>query len=179
MKLRPFLPAAAVISALAATTAAYHLAAPAADPPPPPRPDADGRPADPVAEAMLVRSVARGLVAREVIAGRTTVPEAAALFGWLDARSPWTKAAADGRIAADAGLSDSGGYTDAEMHGVRVVAAATAVAGSLPCLPPGGVEWARGEFLAARRAGSSPGCRRCPRTGASGCWRRPGPRPGR
>jgi hypothetical protein len=152
VKLRPLLPAVAGLVALVATTAAYRLAL-RTDPPPPPRADADGCPVDPVIEARFIRSVARELVAQEVIAGRWSVPEAAAVFGWLDARPPRTVAAFPDQIAALAGLSDTGGYTDAELQGVRVVALAALMARSDSPSPPGSVERVRREFLAARARG--------------------------
>jgi hypothetical protein len=133
-------------------TAAYHLV-PQTGPLAPPQPDADRGPDDPGFEALLARSVARELVAREVIAGRTTVPEAAALFAWLDAQPPRTMAAWPGQLTVQAGLPDPGGYTEAEMKGVRVVAQVAAAARCPVPSPPGCVERVRAEFHAARARG--------------------------
>jgi hypothetical protein len=152
VKLHSFLPALVVASVLTAMTAAYHLV-PRTGPLAPPQPDVDRDPGDSGFEALFVRSVARELVAREVLAGRTTVPEAAALFAWLDARPPRTKAAWPGQLSVQAGLPDPGGYTEAEMHGVRVVAEVAAAARSPVPSPPGCVERVRAEFLATRARG--------------------------
>jgi hypothetical protein len=153
VKLHSFLPALVVASVLTATTAAYHLV-PHTAPLAPPQPDADRGPDDRAFEALFARSVARDLVAREVIAGRTTVPEAAALFAWLDARPPRTKAAWPGQLTEQAGLPDPGGYTGAEMYGVRVVSEVGVSARSDATLPPGCVDRARREFLATRARGA-------------------------
>ena len=174
MTLRPFLPAVAVVSALAVMTSAYQLTL-HADPPPQPQPDAE-RIADELAvEALFVRLAARNLVAREVIAGRTTVPEAAALFAWIDALPPRPSGREARQLAGQAGLPDSGGYTEAELLGVRVVMF-VGVAARHDAYPPGCMERARAEFLAARRGGVHPAARGPRRTGARGCWSRPGPR---
>ena len=174
MTLRPLLPAAVALSALALTTAVYRLA-PHPELPPPPLPEPGREPAESAIEALIVRSVARQLVARDVIAGRTTVPEAAALYRWLDAQPPRTKAPWGDQILAQAGWYDVGGFTDDEMQGVRVVAQVSILTRCGADLPPGCVERVRCEFLAARCAGSSPRRPRSPRTGARSCWGRPGP----
>ena len=177
MNPRSLLPAVAGFVALAATSAAYRLASPD-EPVPQHQPDAGYHlAADPAAEAYRVRSAARNLVAREVIAGRTTVPEAAAVFGWLDARPPRHVDPTPADTASLAGLPDPGGYTAAEMLGVRVVAfvATRDVCASRPVC----MERVRAEFLAARREGSLPDYPRPPRSGACSCWRGPGPRPRR
>jgi hypothetical protein len=151
VKFRTLLPATAAVAALTATTAMYRLATDA-DPPPPPRSDADRCPADPAIEVLFVRSVARDLVAQEVIAGRMTVPEAVAMFAWLDAHPPWYPAAPPGQMAVLAGLSDPGDYTEAELLGLRLVAHAEVAARSASA-PVGCAERVRGEFLAVRAQG--------------------------
>ena len=123
-----------------------------------------------------MRSAARSLVAREVIAGRATVPEAAALIGWIDALPPQRPAIQTGQVAAMAGLPDSGGYTAAELLGVRVVMHVGVAERNDAVGPPGSVGRARAAFLAARRGGVHPTPGGRPQTDASGCWNWPGPR---
>jgi hypothetical protein len=152
VKLRTLFPATAAVAALTATTAMYRVATDA-DPPPRPRPDVEWYPADPAVEVLFVRSLARDLVAGEVIAGRTSVPEAAAVFAWLDALPPRCPAAAPDRIAVLAGLSDPGGYTQAELLGLRVVAQVEVMVRPAS-VTLGCAERVRGEFLAARAQGT-------------------------
>ena len=63
--------------------------------PRPTPPDADGAVDDlgpaPAVRHVVVRAAARDLVARELIAGRMTLPDAAARFGWLNALPPATR----------------------------------------------------------------------------------------
>jgi hypothetical protein len=110
-------------------------------------------PADPAVAAFVFRSAAKGEIVREVIAGRRSLPEAAALFGWLDAISPRTVAIPPHELAARAGLADEN-YTADELLAVQVVARVAIVAREdSPAQAAELTARVRGEFLAAREAG--------------------------
>jgi hypothetical protein len=154
MQFRPLLPTAAIVTALAATSAVYRLA-PHSDLPHYNQRDADLNlvsPPDPAAEAHCVRSMARDLAVREVIAGRASVTEAAALFGWLDGLPPRQWATSHDQLAVLASLPDAAGYTEAELLGARVVALVEVVSCD-DAAQPGCVERVRREFFSARAEG--------------------------
>jgi hypothetical protein len=75
---------------------------------------------DPAARQLVVRAVARDLVARELIAGRMTLPAAAARFGWLNALSPTTQPHPAGHLAALAGLPAGEEYGEGEALALQV-----------------------------------------------------------
>jgi len=77
---------------------------------------------DPAIRHAVVRTVAKDMVAREVIAGRLPLPDAAARFGWLQALPP----AADPDLAPEflaelVGLPADERYGAGEVLALRVV----------------------------------------------------------
>src|SRR5687768_12603354 len=75
---------------------------------PPPAPNDGGAPldADPAIAQVDLRSRTRDLVVREMTAGRMTLPEAAAAFGWLDRLTPPIPTPLPCQAALTAGLPD-------------------------------------------------------------------------
>ena len=80
------IPIASVIVCVVAMMSAALFCSPRPAPPDPVR-TADYLDADPASRHVLIRSYAKDVVAREVIAARMALPDAAARFGWLNARS--------------------------------------------------------------------------------------------
>jgi hypothetical protein len=77
---------------------------------------------DPAARHAVVRATAKDLVAREFIAGRMALPDAAAWFGWLNALPPTTRTLPPEHLAALAGLPAGETYGEGEALGLQVVA---------------------------------------------------------
>jgi hypothetical protein len=77
---------------------------------------------DPAVRNRLVRAAARDLVARELIAGRITLPDAAARFGWLNALPPKAQTRPPEVLAALAGLPAGEEYGEGEVLALQVVA---------------------------------------------------------
>ncbi|HKB03010.1 MAG TPA: hypothetical protein VKD90_12370 [Gemmataceae bacterium] len=90
--------------------------------PPNPHAAVDHLDADPVVRHRLVRAAARDVVARELIAGRMTLPDAAARFGWLNALPPTTQTRPPEVLAALAGLPAGEKYGEGEALALQVVA---------------------------------------------------------
>jgi hypothetical protein len=138
--------AAAAVSALGMTCAALFC-------PPGPRPPADPTVCyfepDPAIARLDARSAAREWVAREVAAGRMTLPEAAARFAWLDGLPPRAILPTPEEMAVKAGLPAGGRYTEKERSALQVVAWIAERAGDLDRA----AEAARSLFLAERAAG--------------------------
>ena len=111
------------LAAGAACAAAYILAVPGPRPTTPPAAAAD-RPAG--SEGVLARSLAKHFVATEVTRGRLTVPEAAAVFGWLNRRPPPADPAEV--IGRQSGLSDAARRCEAEVLCAQVMAYRAAAA---------------------------------------------------
>jgi hypothetical protein len=126
-----------------------------------PRPEPPGAAApaellspDPAAAQAIARSAAKEAIAREVIAGRMTLPEAADRFGRLNAMPPPAPVRVPNLLAADAGLADSGGYTGAELPALQVVAWVAIVAREdCPDRAEEVAARARDQFRADRAAG--------------------------
>ena len=104
------------LAAAAACAATLTFAFPG--PRPTTRPAAADRPAD--SEAVLARSLAKHCVATEVTRGRLTVPEAAAVFGWLNRRPPPADPAEV--IGRQFSLSDAARRCEAEVLCAQVMA---------------------------------------------------------
>ena len=77
-------------------------------------------PADPSAADLAARSAAKDGVTREVLAGRMTLPEAAARFARLNALPPRSIIPRPDILAMTAGLPDPGDCTEAEWAAVQV-----------------------------------------------------------
>src|SRR5262245_65862450 len=90
----------------------------------PPRPDAaiDHLDPDPAVRQNLVRAAARDVVARELIAGRIALPDAAAWFGWLNDLPPKAQTRSPEVLAALAGLPADEKYGEGEAIALQVVA---------------------------------------------------------
>jgi hypothetical protein len=90
----------------------------------PPNPDAaiDHLDPDPAVRHGDVRAAAKDLVARELIAGRMSLPEAAARFGWLNALPPKAQTRPPEVLAALAGLPAGEKYGEGEALALQVVA---------------------------------------------------------
>jgi hypothetical protein len=82
----------------------------------------DHQDAAPAVRCVLVRSSARDLVAKEVIAGRMVLPDAAARFGWLNALPPPAPPAPTELLAVRVGLPGDEWYTEGERLALQVVA---------------------------------------------------------
>ncbi|HJZ93219.1 MAG TPA: hypothetical protein VKE40_20250 [Gemmataceae bacterium] len=78
--------------------------------------------ADPAVRHNLVRVAAKDLVARELIAGRMALPEAAARFGWLNALPPKAQTRPPEVLAALAGLPEGEKHEEGEALALQVVA---------------------------------------------------------
>ena len=77
---------------------------------------------DPAVRHALVRAAARDVVARELVAGRMALPEAAARFGWLNALPPAARTRPSEHLAALAGLPADEKYEEGEALALQVVA---------------------------------------------------------
>src|SRR5689334_3154871 len=90
-----------------------------------PHPDPPGvgefEPPDPAFAAVAVRSVAKDLVVREVIAGRMALPEAAAQFAWLNELPPPARVFPPDVPASQAWLPERGEFTGTELLAAQVV----------------------------------------------------------
>jgi hypothetical protein len=145
---RGILSAAAAVAAVAGVYAVVKTF-----PAPAPPEAARAGPSDPEHTGALVRLAAKNLVAREVIAGRTTLPEATALFEWLNGLYPPAPARTPFPWAKPAGLPD-GDYTAAEAAAAEVVQWVAAVARrEYPDREGEVAADAVAEFLAARSGG--------------------------
>jgi hypothetical protein len=77
---------------------------------------------DPAVRQVVVRTVAKDLVAQEVIAGRMALPDAAARFGWLQALPPATDSAYPPELlAALVGLPAGEQFSEGEVLALQVV----------------------------------------------------------
>ena len=116
------IPIASVIVCVVAMMCAALFCSPR---PTPPDPDgaADYLDPDPASRHVLVRSYAKDVVAREVIAGRMALPDAAARFGWLNALPPAAAPTLPPELlAALVGLPAGERYGEGEVLALQVVA---------------------------------------------------------
>jgi hypothetical protein len=90
--------------------------------PPNPHVALDHLDADPEVRHALVRAAAKDLVARELIAGRMALPDAAARFGWLNALPPKAQTRPPEVLAVLAGLPAGEKYGEGEALALQVVA---------------------------------------------------------
>src|SRR5262245_23437600 len=92
----------------------------------PPSPEPDGAleylEPGPAVRHAVVRATARDLVARELIAGRLALPDAAARFGWLNVLPPPAQTRPPEQLAALAGLPAGEQYGEGEALALQVVA---------------------------------------------------------
>lgn len=102
-----------------------------------------------------VRAAGRRVVAREVAAGRLSLAEAAARFGWLDAAAPpGDHRATAEELATRLGLADGRPYGDGDRLCLQVLLYVDPIARSeCPDRADELTDRLRGEFLAARKAG--------------------------
>jgi hypothetical protein len=77
---------------------------------------------DPAVRQHVVRTAARDRVARELVAGRLSLPDAAARFGWLNALPLTSRTHPRGHLAALAGLPADEEYEEGEVLALQVVA---------------------------------------------------------
>lgn len=82
----------------------------------------DGPDPHPAVRHVIVRVVAKDLVVRELIAGRLSLPDAAARFGWLNSLPPAALPRPSQHLAALAGLPTGVQYVEGEALALQVVA---------------------------------------------------------
>jgi hypothetical protein len=112
---------ASVIVCVAAMMCAVLFCSPRTAPPSPNK-VGEYRVPDPAIRYVVVRSVARDIVAREVILGRLALPDAAARFAWLQALPPaGDPDLAPEFLAALVGLPTDERYGAGEVLALRVV----------------------------------------------------------
>src|SRR5438874_6083753 len=155
MAARPKLfPAPAVLLPVAVAAAVAVCAAHPDDPrPDPPGAESPGKylPPDPVSVRLATRSAARDRVAREVIAGRITLPEVAAAFAWFDRLPPEATHPSARVLERWVGLPVGDPYTESELSALAVVVwVVTLVEYEHPDGTGELIARARGQFLADR-----------------------------
>jgi hypothetical protein len=118
--------------------------------------DADeGMAPDPAVAQANLKSRARDLVAREVAAGRMTLPDAAAAFDWFDHLPPLSPAPLPWQASVGAGVPPDPGYTQTEILALRVVTRVDVLERTqYPAVPAGSAEAARGQSRRARAGGA-------------------------
>jgi hypothetical protein len=146
-------------ASLAALAAALSFAAAQFSPQPVGgRPNADSpalaQPVGPHFAVVAARSAAKEKVTREFLAGRMTLPEAAARFARLNAAPPRAVAQPSDDLARQAGLPDAGDVTEAERAALQVITWAEVVARrESPSRAREVTEGLRRQFLGDRAAG--------------------------
>jgi hypothetical protein len=112
--------ASAAVCVVAMTCAA--LITPSRPSPPDPDRAADHLVPDPAVRRAAVRTYARDVIAREVLAGRMALPDAAAWFGWLNSLSPTTRVVPTEWLAVRVGLPAGERCGEGEALALQVVA---------------------------------------------------------